>query len=124
MGVKNQSNKVLQAEEQDKLTYVLDVIHNRFRYISNITELEKNTGVCSKESTRLFRKYLKMTPMEYIRQYRVTAACQLLKNTNLSVTEVSEQCGMNVSYLSKKVREMTGFTPLEYRRDHLRKQAK
>lgn len=41
MGVKNQSNEVLQAEEQDKLTYVLDVIHNRFRYISNITELEK-----------------------------------------------------------------------------------
>ena len=124
MGVKNQSNEVLQAEEQDKLTYVFDVIHYRFRYISNITELGKNTGVCSNESTRLFRKYLKITPMEYIRQYRVTAACQLLINTNLSVTEVSEQCGMNTSYLSKKVRETTCFTPLEYRRDHLRKQAK
>lgn len=41
MGVKNQSNEVLQADEQDKITFVLDVIHNRFRYISNITELEK-----------------------------------------------------------------------------------
>lgn len=55
MGAKNQSSAVLQAEEQHKITYVLDVIYNNFRYISNITELEKTTGVCSKESTRLFR---------------------------------------------------------------------
>ena len=123
MGAKNQSSAVLQAEEQHKITYVLDIIHNNFRYISNITEFE-TTGVCSKESTRLFRKYLKTTPMEYIRQYRVTTACQLLKNAKLSVTGISEQCGMNVSYLGKKVREVTGFSPLEFRRDHLRKQAK
>lgn len=124
MGAKNQPGAVLQAEEQQKITYILGVIHINFRNISNTMELETATGVCSNETTRLFRKYLKMTPMEYIRQHRVKTACELLKNTDLSVSEVSEQCGMNVSYFSKKVREITGFTPLEFRRDHLRKQAK
>ena len=67
---------------------------------------------------------MKMTPMEYLRQYRIKMACQLLTNTNLSVTEISEECNINTSHLSRRVRETTGVSPLEYRRNHLRKQLK
>ena len=63
-----------------------------------------------------------MTPTEYIRQYRLEKACQLLTQTNKSVAEISKECGMNYSYLSKRIRETTGLTPLEYRRNYHRNQ--
>ena len=124
MGANQQYNTALQAEDQNNISSLLLLIHNEYHSISNYAELETAIRVSSIECTRLFRKYLKMTPMEYIRQYRIKMACQLLTNTDLTVTEISERCNMNASYLSKKVRETTGFSPLEYRRNHLRKQYK
>lgn len=104
------------------LEMILAIIHENFRNITNVGALIRVTGFAETDCTRLFCTYMKMTPMEYIRRYRIKIACQLLMNTNLSVTEISEQCNMNLSYLCKKVREITGFSPLEYRRNHWRKQ--
>jgi len=122
MGAKKQINEAIQTKEQKDMEIILTIIHENYHNITNTAVLERATGFTETECTKLFRKYLKMTPMEYIRRYRIKIACQLLMNTNLSVTEISEQCNMNLSYLCKKVREITGFSPLEYRRNHWRKQ--
>ena len=118
MGNKNQNGEALQLKKQQDLEMILAIIHENFRNITNVGALIRVTGFAETDCTRLFRTYMKMTPMEYIRRYRIKIACQLLMNTNLSVTEISEQCNMNLSYLCKKVREITGFSPLEYRRNH------
>ena len=71
----------------------------------------------------LFQKYLNTTPMEHIRQYRIEKGYQLLIRTNKCIVEISRECGMNCSYFSRRIREETGLTPLECRRDYYRKQA-
>lgn len=120
MGTKNQIGEILQTKARIDLEIVLAIIHENYRNIPNTAALERVTGFTETECTKLFRKCLKMTPMEYIRRNRVKTACHLLENTDLSVTEISDQCGMNTSYLCKMVREKTGFSPLEYRRNHWR----
>lgn len=110
--------------EQQKLEEVLSIIHIHHRNIPNMDALESLVDINGTECSRLFRKYLKITPMEYIRRYRIETACQLLASTDMSVTEISVQCGMNASYLSKKVREITGVTPLAYRRHYIRERNK
>ena len=45
---------------------------------------------------------------------------QMLAQTELSVTEISQSCGMNNSYFSQIFRQTTGYTPLEYRRFYQR----
>lgn len=82
--------------------------------------LVRFVDISNVECERLFRNYLKITPMRYIREYRVQKVCELLINTDQSVTEISKQCGMDISHLCQSVRKATGCSPLVYRRNYLR----
>lgn len=61
--------------------------------------------------TRTGQSFLKI-----VQQQRITAAKQLLANSELSVTEVAHQVGYeNTTFFYKKFREETGCSPSEYR---------
>lgn len=48
---------------------------------------------------------------------RILYASEMLKNTNLSVSEISEKCGYDSpSYFMKQFRQHMGFTPSDYRK--------
>ena len=58
-----------------------------------------------------------MTPMQYIQNYRLQMACQMLGETRASVTEISHACGLgSSSYFGKVFREYMKCTPVEYRK--------
>ena len=44
---------------------------------------------------RLFCKYYGLTPAEYVRNVRITAAKELLLSTDLCIAEISERCGFS-----------------------------
>ncbi|HJB35187.1 MAG TPA: helix-turn-helix transcriptional regulator [Candidatus Blautia merdipullorum] len=49
--------------------------------------------------------------------YCIQAARQLLADTQMPVTEIGYACGLgSPSYFGKVFRELTGDTPLQYRR--------
>ena len=108
-------------EEKREIEKILAIIHSNYRDIHNHNELKKTVHISAAECSRLLRKYLNVPPMEYIRQHRITMACRLLEETNLSLSEIGKVCGMNPSYVSLRVRERTGLSPMSYRRYHLRK---
>ena len=57
-----------------------------------------------------------MTPVDYIRSYRIQTACRMLAESHVPVTEVGIACGMgNSSYFGKVFLEATGYTPRQYR---------
>ena len=67
---------------------------------------------------RLFRETLHMTPIEYIRSYRLQKACQMLANTKDTITQIAYNCGLgSSSHFGKTFREVYHCTPLEYRRN-------
>ena len=64
----------------------------------------------------LFKKQTNMTPGEYLRNYRIKKAKEMLTRTDLPTASVGKACGLGTpdqfSHLFKK---MTGLTPLAYR---------
>ena len=65
---------------------------------------------------RLFHNCLHMTPVEYIKSYRLQMACQMLARGREPVTSIAQACGLgSSSYFGKVFREQTGCTPSEYR---------
>ncbi len=59
-----------------------------------------------------------MTPAEYIRNYRLQAACQMLAEGQESITDIGQACGLGAgSYFSKIFREYANCTPAEYRKN-------
>ena len=58
-----------------------------------------------------------MTPVEYMRSYRLRKACQMLSGSREPVTQIAYACGLgSSSYFGKVFREQFGCTPAEYRK--------
>ena len=66
---------------------------------------------------RLFKRIQHDSPIHYLIQYRIEKACELLKNTTLSVLDISLEVGFtNVSYFIRQFKEYKKTTPLRYRK--------
>jgi AraC-like DNA-binding protein len=99
---------------------------NVARYIDeNITE-ELGVGVICKQfhisKSMLYREFharFGCTVGEYITSKRIEAAEKLLRTTQLSVSEISEKCGIdNYQYFCRLFKKSRGLTPLQYRKNN------
>ena len=72
---------------------------------------------------RSFRQLLGTTPIQYVKQYRIEKAAELLLSTSMKTGEVGVECGFaDTSYFTKTFREMKNCTPKEYRRRFAREE--
>ncbi|MEX2445619.1 MAG: AraC family transcriptional regulator [Alkalispirochaeta sp.] len=66
---------------------------------------------------RRFKEEIGLPPMEYLTRRRVERASNLLRETQLSVTQIALQVGFRSSqYFATVFRKFTGYTPTDYRR--------
>ena len=67
--------------------------------------------------TRTFKSVTSFTVVEYLTICRVRKAKTLLRDTDLSITEIASRCGFgNITYFEKVFKRTTEFTPLQYRK--------
>lgn len=65
-----------------------------------------------------FKRYTGQTVVQYLRCVKVKNAKSLLKNTGLSVVEISNLLGYaSLSHFNKMFKEQTGVTPASYRKN-------
>lgn len=63
----------------------------------------------------LFKQEVGKTFSEYLIEYRIEKAKELLKNSRLKIYEISEKVGYNsTKYFSQLFKKITGLTPSEY----------
>ncbi len=69
---------------------------------------------------KLFCDYFGMTPAAFVLSCRITAAKALLKTGEMTISDIAEHCGFSSqSYFNYKFKEVTGETPLQYRKARL-----
>lgn len=68
---------------------------------------------------KLFRQHYNTTPKQYLLDIRISRSKQLLSDTDLSVTEIAEQCGFSsVYHFCRSFRQRVGLTPSQYADSH------
>jgi len=68
-----------------------------------------------------FKQETGYSPIEYFSYLRVQRACQLLHFTELRISEVASQIGMDDPlYFSRLFKKQMGLSPLQYRRTEMR----
>ena len=83
----------------------------------NLAQLAKFLGISSRSLNRRFTQATGYSPQAYLQSQRIVTARDLLRASNLSVSEVAWQVGLrDVSYFSKLFRTHCGVTPIAYRR--------
>ena len=101
----------------DKVKRMMVYIHEHYSEKIFVSELAQDAFISERECYSVFQEYLHMTPVEYIKSYRIQAACQMLADSQTPIIEIASACGWgNASYFGKIFRETTGNTPLQYRR--------
>lgn len=91
-------------------------IHRHFSEEISVDQIARAGIVSRRGCFRLFREQLHTTPLSYLRAYRLGAACELLRQQELSLTQIAARCGLgSSSYFGQQFREAFGLTPSQYR---------
>ena len=108
-----------QEQKNHQMAYVekaVQYVSERYSYPITVEEIAAYTGVSRSHLFRLFQKNLGTSPKEYLTNCRLRQACQLLKETDLSVTAISHSVGFeNNLYFSKAFKKVFHVTPTQYR---------
>lgn len=120
--VKMQSGKSRMRSEKslrqnERMKKMLQFIQQHFDEALTIRQIAASALVSESECMRCFRGTIGITPITYLKNYRLQYASGLLKSTDLPVAEIGGQCGFQeMSYFSRAFREIYGCTPSRYRK--------
>jgi AraC-like DNA-binding protein len=105
--------EIRQAEEYIRWNYRLKL------YVPELAGLfNMSTGFFNK----LFKKYLKQTPIQYQINYRLEKSKELLFHTSKTVREISYECGFNSdTYFETLFTKYKGKSPTQYRKEQTEK---
>lgn len=77
-----------------------------------VSDVAKHAGISERYLRKLFSFYLNLSPLDYLNQIRINKAIELLRNTELSVKEISFLCGFqSPQYFSRLFKQQTGTAP-------------
>ena len=96
------------------LIYISDHYSEDF----SLTDLADVVGVTPQHLCRLFRDALNMRPTDYLLGRRLDEAKRLIRNSDMSLSEISQKCGFNdPSYFSTVFKKHEGCSPAVYRKN-------
>ncbi len=108
------------AKPEPMLQYVqtvMDYIANKYSEPIRIKEIADACGLERSYLSKVFKYGTGQTPQEYLLQFRMNKAKQLLKNTDLSVQHVSYSVGYNDPFsFSKLFKREMGMSPTQWRK--------
>jgi AraC-like DNA-binding protein/mannose-6-phosphate isomerase-like protein (cupin superfamily) len=106
--------------DSQRIKGMLDFIQKNYSNELTLKEIGEAVFIGERETLRCFARTIGISPIEYLKKYRVKVAANLLTTTDLPVTEICIQCGFNSpSYFSKSFQKIFNVTPREYRKNKI-----
>lgn len=108
------------ADDKSMITIwkMTEYIHENYSLKIGIDDIAAAGIICRSRCCELFNKYIGQTPNTYLTRYRVHKSCDMLRETNRSVSEIAIECGFQTSsYFSYVFRKEIGMTPQNYRKN-------
>lgn len=95
---------------------MLAFLHNHFSENITLREVAGQASVSASEALRCFQQVVGLSPMQYLKKYRLSKAAQFLREGVQSVSDICSLCGFeDHSYFTKSFRKLFGCSPSEYR---------
>ena len=106
--------------EHRRLSRSIQYINNNYTLELKIPELAEMESLSVSRYISLFNEIMHTSPYQYIIGLRMNAACEMLLNSNLSVTRISELLGFqSVFFFSKLFKKHMNISPVQYKKKHL-----
>lgn len=105
------------AVDDKEVSKALHFIYYNFKELISVDDVVNATALSRRVLEKRFQSVLKRSILDEINTLRIKQVKQLLIETDLSVTEISDFCGYtDIKNLSRYFRRHEGVSPLEYRK--------
>ncbi|MGL4772189.1 MAG: helix-turn-helix domain-containing protein [Clostridium sp.] len=96
-------------------------IEQHFSEHITVSDLAKLVNMSVSNFNRLFKKEMKITPIEYLIEVRIEKSKQLLRRKEVPITDIAIRCGFGSSaHFSSSFSKALGVTPSEFRKVYLK----
>ena len=104
------------SQESNKIEIIYKHINDNFKEHISLDEVSNLVSMTVPAFCRYFKKSTGKTFTKLVNEYRVVHATKLLAESNMSVTNISFDCGFNnFSHFNKLFKEFTGKSASIYR---------
>ena len=101
-----QSNYVVEAIKFIQFNYSTDI---------SVDDIANAVGISRSHLYRVFISNLEQSPIDYLTEYRINEACELLKNSNLSISQIAVSVGFfDQFYFSRVFKKIKKIPPSKY----------
>ena len=102
-----------------KVNRMISYIEKHWNDTIELEDIASWSGSSPAYASALFSRTMCMTFVQYMNALRINKASGFLKNSDMSIKEISNHCGFqNTSYFIHVFRSLSGFTPGEYRKQN------
>ena len=100
----------------------MEMLFDRQQVTDTVSGYANRLGITPSYLNKLVRTQTRHSAMDWVEIARVNWAKNLLRESKLSITEVSKAVGIDdASYFTRFFRKVTGYTPSEFRKREVKK---
>lgn len=108
-------DKLLRKSTIEKVEKAVEIIKDELDARISVHKLAKRVGLNQNTLQSGFQVLFETSVNEYIKDYRLDYAKDLLENSDLNITEITYKIGINSrSYFSKLFKDRYGISPKDY----------
>ncbi len=116
MDILTKAGKRTMNPVNEPMLRVFEFIRQNYRRPIKISDLANEVNMSESNFYPVFKKYFGLPPLSYINKFRISAAEEMLKNTNHTIKEIAASVGIDDPvYLNKLFHKNYRISPKEYR---------
>lgn len=118
--IKNADKSIVPATREKakyrRVREILTYINNNYRMELSVHKIAFDNCLSVSRMMALFAEVVGMSPVVYVNRYRISAACEMLAGSNVTIAEVANAVGINDQlYFTRVFKKFKGVSPRQYR---------
>lgn len=114
---KNETKRHEEDTHEKLVCDIISEIDSNIYAVKSVEQLARDYSISSGHIKNIFKKHTGITIFEYLFEKRMSAAKDLLDNTDLKVYEIAEKLGYkSKAFFSRAFQRHIGTTPSQYRK--------
>lgn len=112
------SPAIVKADKDfERLRSIISYIEFNYENKITLNDISVHINLCREECCKLFKRYMKITIFDYIIKFRIEKASKILKESDISITEVANEVGFSdANHFSALFHRLKGTSPREFRK--------
>jgi len=109
--------KYTKEPQSETIKKALRIIHTEYNENIKMEDIADKCDISARYLRKLFEKEIGLSPVEFLTILRINNSKELLRNPSIPLKEIAFSTGFdNQQYFSKRFKQITGISPLEYRK--------